>query len=58
VVTVDALPGLQLNGRVARIKLQNVDYRGDVTYPIIVELDEAAPELRWGMMATVEIEAD
>jgi HlyD family secretion protein len=56
-VTVDALPNLRLSGHVARIDLQSVDYRGDVTYPIYIELDGAAPELRWGMTAMVEIEA-
>jgi multidrug resistance efflux pump len=58
VVKVDALPGVQLSGHVMRIGLQSVDYRGDVTYPVTVELDEAAPELCWGMTAMVEIEAD
>ncbi|MEE9617068.1 MAG: HlyD family efflux transporter periplasmic adaptor subunit [Anaerolineae bacterium] len=56
VVTVDALPDLELKGHATRIGLQSVDYRGDVTYPVTVELDEAAPELRWGMTAVVEIE--
>ena len=57
VVTVDALPDLKMPGQVVRIGLQAVDYRGDVTYPVYVALDEAAPELRWGMTALVEIEA-
>jgi multidrug efflux pump subunit AcrA (membrane-fusion protein) len=58
VVTVDALPGVELRGHVARIGLQSEDYRGDVVYPVIVELDENAPGLRWGMTAVVEIETD
>ncbi|MGD2176316.1 MAG: efflux RND transporter periplasmic adaptor subunit [Anaerolineae bacterium] len=58
VVKVDALPDVSLPGRVARIDLQAVDHHGDVTYPITVELEEAAPELRWGMTAMVEIEVD
>jgi HlyD family secretion protein len=58
VVTVDALPDVQLRGHVVRVGLQSVDYRGDVTYPVTVELDETAPELRWGMTAMVEIETD
>lgn len=58
VVTVDALPGVQLRGHVARVDQQSVDYRGDVTYPVIVELDEDTPGLRWGMTALVEIEAE
>ena len=56
VVTVDALPDVEFQGRVIRIGLQSADYRGDVTYPVYVELDDAAPELRWGMTAMVEIE--
>jgi multidrug resistance efflux pump len=58
VVTVDALPGLQLSGYVARIDLQSVDYRGDVTYPVFVELEEIVPELLWGMTALVKIETE
>ena len=57
-VTLDALPDVQLRGHVAYIDLQSVDYRGDVTYPVTVELDEATPELRWGMTAVVEIKVD
>lgn len=58
VVTVDALPGVRLEGRVRRISLEAVDYRGDVTYPVVVELVEGShPGLRWGMTALVEIEA-
>ena len=57
-VTVDALPDAQFKGHAVRIGLQSVDYRGDVTYPVYVELDEATSELRWGMTAMVEIEAD
>jgi hypothetical protein len=56
VVTVDALPDVELRGHVIRIGLQSVDYRGDVTYPVYVELDDDTPELRWGMTAMVEIE--
>jgi multidrug efflux pump subunit AcrA (membrane-fusion protein) len=58
VVTVDALPGVELRGHVARIGQRSEDYRGDVVYPVIVELDEDAPGLRWGMTAVVEIETD
>jgi multidrug resistance efflux pump len=58
VLTADALPDTKLQGRVARIGLRSVDYRGDVTYPITVEMEETAPELRWGMTAMAEIELD
>jgi HlyD family secretion protein len=58
VLTADALPDTKLQGRVARIGLRSVDYRGDVTYPITVEIEEPVPGLRWGMTAMVEIELD
>jgi HlyD family secretion protein len=58
IVTVDALSDVEMMGHVVRIGLRSVDYRGDVTYPVHVELDEAALELRWGMTAMVEIETD
>jgi HlyD family secretion protein len=57
-VTVDALSNVEFRGHVIHIGLQAVDYRGDVTYPVYVALNEAAPELRWGMTAMVEIETE
>ena len=57
VVTVEALPDLQLSGKVVRVELHAEDYRGDVVYPVIVELDDIPAELRWGMTALVEIDA-
>ncbi len=58
VVLVDALPDVEMAGRVARIGLQSVDYRGDVTYPIYVELQNPPPDLRWGMTAVIEVEVE
>jgi len=57
-VTVDALPDLTLEGHVAEIGLRAVDYRGDVTYPVTIALDETTPELLWGMTAMVKIDTD
>jgi HlyD family secretion protein len=58
VVTVDAMPEQEMRGVVERIGLQAQDYRGDVVYPVYVELGEVMPELRWGMTAMVEIDVD
>jgi len=57
-VTVDGLPGVEWQGHVARIGLRSEDYRGDVVYPVYVELDEDTSDLRWGMTAVVEIEVE
>lgn len=54
VVTVDAFPGEPLEGHVARIGEESEDYRGDVTYPVIVALDDGNPGVRWGMTAVVD----
>ena len=54
-VTVDALPARQFLGHVSEIALEAVSYRGDVTYPVTVVLDETVPELRSGMTALVKI---
>jgi len=57
-VTVDGLSGVEWQGQVARIGLRSEDYRGDVVYPVYVELDEDTSDLRWGMTAVVEIEVE
>jgi HlyD family secretion protein len=54
-VKVDALPGVKLAGHVSEINLEPVDYRGDVTYPVVVALDETHPRLRLGMTMQVEL---
>ena len=58
VVTVDAMPDAEFTGVVREIGLRPEDYRGDVVYAVIVELEETEPELRWGMTAVVEIETE
>jgi HlyD family secretion protein len=58
VVTVDAMPEQEMRGVVERIGLQAQDYRGDVVYPVYVELEKVVPGLRWGMTAMVEIDVD
>jgi HlyD family secretion protein len=58
VVTADALLDVELEGRVAQVGLRSVDYRGDVTYPVTIKLDETASGLRWGMTALAEIDLD
>ena len=54
-VTVDAFPQQPLRGRIVRIEEQGVVVQGDVIYPVIVALDDEAPDLLWGMTALVEI---
>ncbi len=55
-VTIDALEDAPIKGTVERIELQAVDYRGDVTYPVLISLQTPPEILRWGMEALVEID--
>jgi HlyD family secretion protein len=55
-MTLDAMADHPLAGHVVRIDRQSVQHHGDVTYPVIIELNDAAPDwLRWGMTAEVEM---
>ena len=55
VVTFDALPDLVLEGIVVSIAPKAAEGSG-VNYPVILELSEIPPALRWGMTAFVDID--
>jgi multidrug resistance efflux pump len=58
-VRVDALPGDVINGVVTDIASVASVVRGDVTYEVTIALDDGTDlPLRWGMTATVDIEAE
>jgi multidrug resistance efflux pump len=48
-VTADAIPDVRMNGTVVAIRDTYQDFRGDVTYISRIMLEDAVPELRWGM---------
>lgn len=54
-VTFDSLPDVRIIGKVARIGSKAAEGSG-VTYPVVIELAEVPPRLRWGMTAFVDIE--
>lgn len=55
-VTVDAIEGRELRGRVRSIALRSErDAEGDLHYPVIVDLDWTPPDLRSGMTVRVHI---
>ncbi len=57
IITLDARPDQPLAGRVHRIDPQGVNYLGGIAYPVLITLDDPAPDwLRWGMTAQIEIE--
>lgn len=55
-ITLDAIPGLELAGSVERIKILGELKQGDVTYTIIIALDETDDRLRWKMTAFAAFE--
>lgn len=54
--TFDAVPGLELAGRVSRITPFGDTKQGDIVYTVIVTPDQQDPRLRWNMTAKVTIE--
>ena len=55
-ITLDAVPGLELTGKVQRIQALGVNKQGDITYKVVVSLDQQDERLRWNMTASVQFE--
>ena len=51
-------PRLALSGRVTHIKPIGENKQGDITYTVLVELDEQNEQLRWNMTAQTTIFPD
>jgi len=56
-MTFDAIPGLELPGRVSRIRALGENKQGDITYIVTVTPDRQDERLRWNMTAAVSIAA-
>ena len=52
-VVFDSLPEQTFKGSVTNINSRYEEKRGDITYTVTIQLDEADPQLRWGMTAAV-----
>jgi multidrug resistance efflux pump len=52
-VTLDALPGVELRGSILSIAQTFTQNQGDVTYEVTVQLADSHPAMRWGMTASV-----
>ncbi len=55
-VTFDALPGVKVNGQIARLNPKARDGAG-VNYTAVIQLDQIPDGLRWGMTANADINA-
>jgi HlyD family secretion protein len=56
-VAFDAIPDLELPGRVSLVEPYGESKQGDIVYPVKVVLDRQDPRLRWNMTAKVSIES-
>ena len=57
-ISIDALPDLELEGTVIRIKPLGENKQGDITYTATIVPDTSDPRLRWNMTASVTIQTD
>jgi HlyD family secretion protein len=55
-LTLDAIPGLTLTGKVSRIRPYGEAKQGDIVYTVTVMPDRQDPRLRWNMTAKVSLE--
>jgi HlyD family secretion protein len=57
-ITFDAIPDLEIEGRVVRIKGYGENKVGDITYTVVVAPDHSDPRLRWNMTASIVISTE
>jgi HlyD family secretion protein len=55
-LTLDAIPGLTLTGKVSRIRPYGETRQGDIVYAVTVVPDRQDPRLRWNMTVKVSLE--
>jgi len=55
-IALDALPDLQMTGRVVRIRPLGENRQGDIVYTAVIRPDQSDSRLRWNMTASVIIE--
>jgi HlyD family secretion protein len=54
-LTFDAIPAVELSGKVSKIKPYGNTKQGDIVYTVVVTLDQQDARLRWNMTAKVTI---
>ena len=57
-LTFDAIPDLELSGKVDRVRPIGADHRGDIVYTVVVIPDENDERLLWNMTAVTTFERD
>jgi HlyD family secretion protein len=56
IITFDGVPGLSLPGKVERIKPLGEDNQGDITYTVIIKLEQQDPRIKWRMTSSITYE--
>lgn len=57
IVSLDALPGVDLQGTILSIGQTYEENQGDVVYEVSILLNETHPAMRWGMTASVTFQS-
>jgi HlyD family secretion protein len=55
-ITVDAIPDVELAGEVVRVKTIGENKRGDITYTVLIQPQQQDERLRWNMTTAVFIQ--
>jgi multidrug efflux pump subunit AcrA (membrane-fusion protein) len=55
-ITLDAVPDVELTGTVDAVGLTYSEKQGDIVYEVTIILNDTNPNLRWGMTAEVKFE--
>lgn len=55
-ITFDALPNLEFTGKITAIKEVGQNQQGDITYTVVIQLDQYDARLRWNMTSSVAID--
>ena len=58
IVKIDALPDLEIFGKVIKIDPIGVENQGDITYTVTIALDSVDERLRWNMTGVVIFETE
>ena len=53
-VTLDALPNVELKGKILSIGQNYSENQGDIVYEVTIQLIDTHPSMRWGMTAAVK----
>ena len=55
-ITVDALPGVEIPGKVVRMRQYGENKQGDIVYTVVIRPDTQNDKLRWNMTASVALD--